>query len=223
MAFVAVALLLAAVRETRAAGRARHRVYDAAVALQPFTFDPPMSAALRGERTPVRVAYLAPRVERIEAPRGGAIELPQSQSAPEASSGEATLRNGIAYARSRAPMNVKNAIRAVNTLRNKPYIFGGGHASFYERGYDCSGTVSFALHHAGLLETPMPSSGFLSYGERGRGRWITIYSRPGHTFAVIAGLRLDTTDFLRGGNTGPRWHVDGRDTRGYVARHPAGF
>ena len=63
----------------------------------------------------------------------------------------------------------------------------------------------------------------MRYGERGRGRWITIYARPGHTFAVIAGLRLDTTDFLNGGNTGPRWHADGRDTRGYVARHPAGL
>jgi hypothetical protein len=63
----------------------------------------------------------------------------------------------------------------------------------------------------------------MRYGERGRGRWITVYSRRGHTFAVIAGLRLDTTDFQNGGNTGPRWHVDGRDTRGYVARHPAGM
>jgi hypothetical protein len=63
----------------------------------------------------------------------------------------------------------------------------------------------------------------MNYGERGRGRWITVYSRRGHTFAVIAGLRLDTTDFQNGGNTGPRWHADGRDTRGYVARHPAGL
>jgi hypothetical protein len=83
--------------------------------------------------------------------------------------------------------------------------------------------VSFALHGAGALGSPLPSSKFMHYGERGRGRWITIYSRRGHTFAMIAGLRLDTTDFQTGGNTGPRWHGDGRDTRGYVARHPAGM
>jgi cell wall-associated NlpC family hydrolase len=135
----------------------------------------------------------------------------------------AVLRNGIAYAPSHAPQNVKNAIWAVNALRRKPYRWGGGHASFHDRGYDCSGAVSYALHYAGVLASPMPSTGFLSYGRRGRGRWITVYSRPGHTFAIIAGLRLDTTDFQRGGNTGPRWHVDGRDTDDFVARHPAGL
>ncbi len=142
---------------------------------------------------------------------------------PTVSGSRAVLRNGIAYAPSRAPENVKNAIWAVNALRRKPYRWGGGHASFHDRGYDCSGAVSYALHYAGVLSSPMPSTGFLNYGRRGRGKWITIYSRPGHTFAVIAGLRLDTTDFLRGGNTGPRWHVDGRDTGDFVARHPAGL
>jgi hypothetical protein len=135
----------------------------------------------------------------------------------------AVLRNGIAYAPSRAPQNVKNAIWAANTLRRKPYVWGGGHGSFHDYGYDCSGSVSYALHGAGLLAAPLPSSDFMRYGERGRGRWMTIYSRPGHTFAVIAGLRFDTTDLGRGGDVGPRWYVDGRDTRSYVARHPAGF
>ena len=142
---------------------------------------------------------------------------------PTVSGSRAVLRNGIAYAPSRAPENVKNAIWAVNALRRKPYVWGGGHRSFHDRGYDCSGAVSYALHYAGALSSPMPSSGLMDYGRRGRGRWITIYSRPGHTFAVIAGLRLDTTDFQRGGNTGPRWHVDGRDTDDFVARHPAGM
>lgn len=142
---------------------------------------------------------------------------------PTVSGSRAVLRNGIAYAPSRAPQNVKNAIWAVNSLRRKPYVWGGGHRSFHDRGYDCSGAVSYALHYAGVLSSPMPSTGFLGYGRRGRGRWITIYSRRGHTFAIIAGLRLDTTDFQRGGNTGPRWHVDGRETRGFVARHPAGL
>ena len=135
----------------------------------------------------------------------------------------AVLRNGVAYAPSRAPENVKNAIWAANTLRRKPYVWGGGHGSFHDIGYDCSGAVSFALHGAGLLAAPLPSSDLMRYGERGRGRWITIYSRRGHTFAVIAGLRFDTTDLSRGGDIGPRWYVDGRDTRGYAARHPAGL
>jgi cell wall-associated NlpC family hydrolase len=140
---------------------------------------------------------------------------------PTVAGDRAVLRNGIAYAPSRAPQNVKNAIWAANTLRRKPYVWGGGHGSFYDYGYDCSGSVSFALHGAGLLAAPLPSSDLMRYGERGRGRWITIYSRPGHTFAVIAGLRLDTTDLGRGGDVGPRWYVDGRETRSYVARHPA--
>jgi hypothetical protein len=135
----------------------------------------------------------------------------------------AILQGGIAYAPAHAPQSVKNAIWASNTLRRKPYIWGGGHGSFHDRGYDCSGTVSFALHGAGAIAAPLPSGDFMRYGERGRGRWFTIYARPGHTFAVIAGLRLDTTDLQNGGNTGPRWHADLRDTRGYVARHPAGM
>jgi cell wall-associated NlpC family hydrolase len=142
---------------------------------------------------------------------------------PTVAGSRAVLRNGIAYAPTRAPQNVKNAIWAANTLRRKPYVWGGGHGSFYDRGYDCSGSVSFALHGAGVLAAPLPSSDLMRYGERGRGRWITIYSRPGHTFAVIAGLRFDTTDLGRGGDVGPRWYVDGRNTRGYAARHPAGF
>lgn len=135
----------------------------------------------------------------------------------------AVLRGGIAYAPSRAPENVKHAVWAANTLRRKPYVWGGGHGSFHDNGYDCSGSVSYALHGAGVLAAPLPSSDLMRYGERGRGRWITIYSRPGHTFAVIAGLRFDTTDLGRGGDVGPRWYAEGRDTRGYVARHPVGM
>ena len=140
---------------------------------------------------------------------------------PTVAGSRAVVRNGIAYAPARAPQSVKNAIWAANTIRRKPYVWGGGHGSFYDHGYDCSGSVSYALHGAGLLSAPLPSSDLMRYGERGRGRWITIYSRPGHTFAVIAGLRLDTTDLGHGGDVGPRWYADGRDTGSYVARHPA--
>jgi hypothetical protein len=142
---------------------------------------------------------------------------------PTVAGKRAVLRNGVAYAPSRAPDNVKSAIWAANALRRKPYVWGGGHGSFHDHGYDCSGSVSYALHGAGLLAAPLPSSDLMRYGERGRGRWITVYSRQGHTFAVIAGLRFDTTDLRRGGDVGPRWYLDGRDTGGFVARHPAGF
>jgi cell wall-associated NlpC family hydrolase len=155
--------------------------------------------------------------------RNAALQIERRGDRPIVAGKRAVVRGGIAYAPSRAPENVKNAIWAANTLRRKPYVWGGGHGSFHDYGYDCSGSVSYALHGAGLLAAPLPSSDLMRYGDRGRGRWITIYSRRGHTFAVIAGLRFDTTDLGRGGDVGPRWYADGRDTRGFVARHPAGF
>lgn len=168
---------------------------------------------------PVRYAYLSSRPVRI----AEADDSDESEAPATGDGHRAKLRHGIAIAPEAAPQRVKNAISAANRLRGKPYVWGGGHGSFSDRGYDCSGTVSYALHGAGALESPLPSSELMRYGERGRGRWITIYSRPGHTFAMIAGLRLDTTDFAIGGNVGPSWHLEGRDTRGFVARHPAGM
>lgn len=186
---------------------------------------------------PIRVVYQAPRRAGEVSPEADSEDGDETKQSveeeskqiekrgdhPIVSGSRAVLRNGVAYAPSRAPQSVKNAIWAANTLRHKPYVWGGGHGSFYDHGYDCSGSVSFALHGAGVLAAPMPSTEFLRYGERGRGRWITIYSRSGHTFAMIAGLRLDTTDFRRGGDVGPRWYTDGRDSRGFEARHPVGL
>lgn len=130
------------------------------------------------------------------------------------------IRNGIAYAPADAPPQVQRAIWAANKLRRKPYIYGGGHASFKSRGYDCSGTVSYALHAAGLLDSPLDSSSFMRWGERGRGAWITVYTNPGHAWAIIAGLRLDTSG---PGESGPRWRTESRSTRGFKVRHPASF
>ncbi|HKP93198.1 MAG TPA: hypothetical protein VJS88_04825 [Chthoniobacterales bacterium] len=185
---------------------------------------------------PIRVAYSTsgrrptapPQAEEYDQDQDqeqdeGRGQVQQRGDRPMVSGSRAVLRNGVAYAPSRAPQSVKNAIWAANTLRRKPYVWGGGHGTFYDRGYDCSGTVSFALHGAGMLNSPLPSSDLMRYGERGRGRWMTIYSRQGHTFAVIAGLRLDTTDLGRGGDVGPRWYDYSRDTGGYVARHPVGM
>lgn len=165
-----------------------------------------------------------PRALTLESQRDSTTTtVSVARGGPTVPGNYAALRGRIAYAPARAPANVKNAIWAVNALRRKPYVWGGGHRTFEDRGYDCSGTVSYALHYAGLLDSPMPSSDFVRFGERGRGRWITIYAKRGHTFAVIAGLRLDTTNMRNGGDVGPRWFVEGRDARNFEARHPAGW
>jgi cell wall-associated NlpC family hydrolase len=236
---LAIAPLLAAHATVHAIATAPLRVaYQTARPSRELIYDAQLEEdddALEAE--PAEMAYNTNRVHR---PRPPVAERAQdfddddeeraprntqltSGAKPTIAGSRALLRNGVAHAPANAPAGVKNAIWAANSIRNKPYVWGGGHGSFSDRGYDCSGTVSFALHNAGVLQAPLPSSDLMRFGERGRGRWITIYTRPGHTFAVIAGLRLDTTDFYRGGNVGPRWHADMRDTFGYVARHPAGL
>jgi len=137
----------------------------------------------------------------------------------------AQMVNGIAYAPDQAPDPVKQAIWAANQIVGMPYRLGGGHKlGFTDHAYDCSGTVSFALHGGGLLAVPRDSSSFLRYGAAGKGQWITIYTNPGHAFAVIAGLRLDTSAVGDpSGLSGPRWRPNLRSTRGYRARHPVGL
>lgn len=132
----------------------------------------------------------------------------------------ALLRDGKAYAPKSAPRAVKRAIAAGNRLQGMPYVWGGGHG-IRVGGYDCSGTVSYVLREAGLLRGSRTSSGFLRYGRRGEGRWITIYMKHGHVFMTVAGLRLDTGG--PGGSTGPRWKPETRQSRGYFMRHPAGL
>jgi hypothetical protein len=131
------------------------------------------------------------------------------------------LRSGELIPPRSAPPRVKAVIAAANRIRTKPYIWGGGHARWWDRGYDCSGSVSFALHGGAFLTSPLPSGPMERWGLRGTGRWITAYANAGHAYAVIAGVRWDTSGDANG--TGPRWHTDLRDNRGYVARHPAGF
>jgi hypothetical protein len=120
-----------------------------------------------------------------------------------------------------APPKVKAVIAAANKIRTKPYIYGGGHARWWDKGYDCSGAVSFALKGGGFLSSPLPSGPMAKWGEAGMGRWITVYTNPGHAYAVIAGVRWDTSG--NEGETGPRWHEDLRDNVGFVSRHPTGY
>jgi membrane-bound lytic murein transglycosylase B len=129
--------------------------------------------------------------------------------------------NGLAAAPIAAPPAIKAAIAAANSIATTPYVWGGGHASFYSYGYDCSGAVSFALYGAGLLDSPLTSGSLESYGEAGPGKWITIYANATHTYMVIAGLRWDTVGDANG--TGPRWHAEPPYPEGFVVRHPVGY
>ena len=143
---------------------------------------------------------------------------------PTVAGNYARLHNGQAAAPMNAPLPVKRAIWAANELHTKPYRYGGGHKSFVDSAYDCSGTVSYALGGAGVLRSPISSNEFRNFGERGRGKWITVYARNGHTFAVIAGLRLDTTPYITGREKWrPAWQPTPRAPIGFEARHPTGL
>jgi soluble lytic murein transglycosylase-like protein len=128
---------------------------------------------------------------------------------------------GLASAPRSAPPAVKAAIAAANSIATTPYVWGGGHGSWYSYGYDCSGAVSFALYGGGLLNTPLTSGALESYGEPGPGKWITIYANATHTYMVVAGLRWDTVGDASG--TGPRWHAEPPYPEGFVVRHPVGY
>jgi cell wall-associated NlpC family hydrolase len=119
-----------------------------------------------------------------------------------------------------APEPVKQAIYAANKITHQPYRYGGGHKGFTSRGYDCSGSVSYALHGGGLLNRPLDSRSFMRWGDAGPGQWITVYTNYGHAYAVIAGLRFDTSG---PGESGPRWRAAARTSRSYTVRHPTGF
>jgi cell wall-associated NlpC family hydrolase len=132
--------------------------------------------------------------------------------------------NGYAAAPMNAPASVQQVIWTANEIIGLPYIYGGGHASFSSPGYDCSGTVSFALHGGSLLSTPMDSSEFMHWGSHGAGRWIAVFGNSGHAYMDVAGLRLDTSAADDPTNQqGPRWRPLRTDNGGYTVRHPLGL
>ena len=136
----------------------------------------------------------------------------------------AEIVHGLAAAPEGAPAIVQHIIWAANKIIGRPYVYGGGHQSFLSRGYDCSGTVSFALHGGSLLSSPLDSSQFMSWGKAGQGRWMTILTNPGHAYLDIAGLRLDTSAADDPNNQqGPRWRPLRPANAGYLIRHPAGL
>jgi cell wall-associated NlpC family hydrolase len=130
------------------------------------------------------------------------------------------LPNGVALPPLEAPEEVKQIIEAGNIIARTPYVWGGGHGKWLDTGYDCSGSVSFALAAAGLLNGPLASGPLMSWGKPGRGRWVTIWSSPGHVFMEVAGVRFDTSNSRV---TGSRWGNTMRSTAGFVARHPEGL
>src|SRR5687768_12365115 len=160
---------------------------------------------------------------------------PGAWSGPEVPGTKAVLlEDGTAAAPAEAPEQVKQAIWAANSLQQLPYLYGGGHNLKFDvsEGADCSGTVSFALHAAGLLKTPLDSGSFMSWGRGGKGAWITVFTHSGHAYLKLAGLRLDTSvagmSRTRGlaasaFERGPRWRPLSRNPSGFVKRHPVSF
>jgi cell wall-associated NlpC family hydrolase len=150
------------------------------------------------------------------------IRVHESAVETFAAGGTATLgADGLAVAPASAPQQVKDAIAAANRIVGKPYKYGGGHGRWEDSGYDCSGSMSYALHGAGLLNRALTSGDFMRWGSAGKGSWITIYAHGGHGFLVIAGLRFDTG--YNNAGKGPRWSTQMRPTDGYTVRHPDGL
>jgi len=172
------------------------------------TLLPPASAGSNGTHVP-RLSSGLSREEIFAHRRGSHV------------GSSAILLTGVALAPPDAPAAVQGAINNANQIVGRPYVWGGGHGSFYDDSYDCSGAVSFALFGGGLIPRPLTSGDLMRWGEPGPGRWITVYANAGHTFVEIAGLRFDTVGAEQG--SGPRWHLATVSTDGYVARHPPGL
>ena len=150
-----------------------------------------------------------------------AMNRPRAVSSQEAAGSKAQLTaDGLAIPPADAPEEVKKVIAAANEIAKTPYRYGGGHGRWKDTGYDCSGSVSYALHGGGLLDASMPSGGFTSWGESGPGKWITTYANGGHMYMVVAGLRFDTSGRSR---TGSRWQRSTRSSSGFTVRHPEGL
>jgi hypothetical protein len=184
--------------------------------------DPNGGAAYGAPAADTRVADPTQVVPPVVPGQVGAVT--PAPPAPVPGAVATLLPDGRAAPPLNAPPAVQQAVLAANNLIGKPYRYGGGHRKFIDKGYDCSGTVSFALNGGGLLEDPLDSTGFFSWGDKGAGQWITVYTKSSHAFMVIAGLRLDTSAAGDpSGAKGPRWRPVLRSTKGFKARHPEGL
>ena len=188
-----------------------------------------------GASTSSTPAGRTPRAASVSVSSSGDSALPQpasltvvrhqlAQSGMTASTDQGTLTNGrLAIAPVSAPPQVQAVINAGNQIARLPYIWGGGHLTYEDSGYDCSGSISYVLAAAGLLDGTMTSGQLMSWGEPGPGKWITVFATGGHTFMYVAGLRFDTVALAE---TGSRWSdrsADEPDLSSFVERHPAGL
>ena len=148
----------------------------------------------------------------------GGLSIPSSDCTPVKN---ARLIDGKAVAPASAPTRVKRVIKAANQIRNKPYVWGGGHGSFRDNGYDCSGSVSYALHGGNFVSSPLASTGYMNWKKRGKGKWISVYSNSGHMYMIVAGLRFDTASTP---GDGPGWSKSHYSTPGsFSVRHPGNY
>jgi cell wall-associated NlpC family hydrolase len=145
----------------------------------------------------------------------------QRRKVKASTSGGEVMATGRARAPAGAPAAVGRIVAAGNAIARFPYVYGGGHASFVDTAYDCSGSVSYALAGAGLVHRPMTSGALAQWGDPGPGRWVTIYANAGHVWMTVAGLRFDTSG--RSGVHGSRWQTAPRSTAGFAVRHPPGL
>lgn len=173
---------------------------------------------------PHRIADM-PAASTTKAPAAGAGSTKELKQAIKDAGGvgrQVTLASdGSAIPPIGAPDEVQAVITAANTIRSFPYIWGGGHASFQDNGYDCSGSVSYALAGGGLVQKPMASGQYENWGAPGKGKWITVYANAGHMFMIVGGLRYDTS--FRDGPRGSRWQDAPRGMKGFTVRHWPGL
>ncbi len=221
--------------EREAAGRAAEATAtpaatQAAMAPLPES-DPKLVTPVAGEGASIPDSDLAGTVSAddtsLPKPTGpasdGEVAGSQDPAARDLTATTATaLPNGVALPPLEAPEAVLNVIRAGNIIARSPYKWGGGHGRFQDSGYDCSGSVSYALYYAGLIDGPHVSGELMAYGKPGPGKWITIYANPGHVYMEVAGIRFDTSGQDA---TGSRWQNELYGNRGgaYEVRHPAGL
>jgi cell wall-associated NlpC family hydrolase len=198
--------LTAARRRVEADAEAAARAPAAPVPTDPSKM-PPASAGSNGTKVPHHSAAEREKIfASARADHGGSTSI---------------LLTGIALPPPDAPQAVKDVVNNANAIVGRPYVWGGGHGSFYSNSYDCSGAVSFALFGGGMIPRPLTSSELEGWGAPGPGKWITVYANASHTFAEIAGLRWDTVGDEQG--TGPRWHLAPAPADGFVVRHPPGY
>jgi cell wall-associated NlpC family hydrolase len=186
---------------------------------------PPPEPGTRGVATPEITHETSEGGAPSDAEVARELEQAYGTKASRAVDSAGLTEGGLATIPPAAPAKVAYIINAANQVARKPYVYGGGHGrlageTFVDSAYDCSGSVSFALAAAGLVDQPMDSTALSHYGRPGPGKWVTIYANAGHAWMTVAGLRFDTSGRAEGGS---RWQTKSRTVGGFTVRHPPGL